>query len=111
MPITISEIQALRRHISGIMERANHHAQNVYKVAPMLCGLIIWKADTIEIRMHEGSNANMIWINVANSRYALTYNHESAGIEIRERSQQGETLMTINNDTDPDEIIALFSAL
>lgn len=112
MSIKINSIAMLKKHIDGVMERADHHAQQVYKVVLPLVGLVVWKASDIDARTHEGKAANMIWFTTASgARYALVFNHEQRKIDIRDRSQQGNNLLSIDNNTPLDDLIAFFEKL
>jgi hypothetical protein len=111
MAITIKSIDQLKVHIEGVMQRADHHAQSVYKVVLTLVGLVAWKADKIDARTQEGRNANVIWFEVKGKRYAIVFNHENSCIDIRDRSQQGNNLMSIDNDTDVDKLIKFYENL
>ena len=112
MPISIDSINQLKTHLEGVMERSDHHAQNVYKSVPVLVGLIIWKANSIEARTHTGKNANMIWFTTEKQRrYAIVFNHIEYKIEIRENSQQGRALLYIDNSTSFTELLSFFEAV
>lgn len=45
MPLTVTEVDELQQYISGVMERAGHHAGNVDEVALALVGAILWRKD------------------------------------------------------------------
>lgn len=112
MPIRINSIAMLKKHLDGVMNRADHHAQQVYKIVLPLVGLVAWKATDIDARTHEGKSANMIWFTTATgARYAIVFNHEDRKIDIRDRSQQGNNLLSIDNQTSIDDLIAFFERL
>ncbi len=108
MPLNIDSIVTLKEHITGVMERADHHARSVYKIVLPLIGLVTWKADNIQARTNQGETANMIWFEVNKKRYALVFNHKNRKIEIRENSQQGKSVIQIDNDTNIDDLIDIF---
>ena len=111
MAIEIDSIDDMKQHLSGVMERADHHALEVYKIVLPLVGLIAWKADKIVARTHEGTNANMIWFESGEKRFAVVSNHNSAKIDIRERNQQGKVLMQLDNRSDLDSLIGFFESI
>lgn len=111
MAITIESIDQLKNHIEGVMQRADHHAQSVYKIVLTLVGLVAWKAEKIDARTQIGRNANVIWFEVSGNRYAVVFNHENSCIDIRNRTQQGNNLMSIDNSTDIDKLITFFQNL
>jgi len=43
MATTIQNIEILRAYLSGVLDRANHHAQNVNEIALAIAGGIIWR--------------------------------------------------------------------
>ncbi|MCG9874334.1 MAG: hypothetical protein MH321_06060 [Leptospiraceae bacterium] len=111
MALNIDSIELLKQHVAGVMERADHHAKSVYKIVLPLIGLVVWKADNIQARTNQGETANMIWFEVVNKRYALVFNHIKRKIEIREKSQQGKSIIEIDNDTNLGELIDIFNTL
>lgn len=111
MAIEIDSINDLKHHLTGVMNRADHHAQEVYKIVLPLVGLITWKADRIIARTREGSNANMIWFEAGEKRFAVVFNHEAAKIDIRENSIQGRVLQQLDNRSDLDSIVTFFEGI
>lgn len=112
MALEIDSIDQLKTHIAGVMERADHHAQNVYKIVLPLVGLVIWKAANIRARTYAGNTANMIWFDTeSGDSYAIVFNHEEHKIDIRNRGQQGDNLLSIDNRTPMDTLIRFFDKL
>jgi hypothetical protein len=112
MAITANDVETLRIYASGVMDRADDHADHVSAAALALLGGIIWKADpgSISIRQYDGAPANMLWIEVAGRRYAFLYRH-GGKIEIHDRSQSGALLYSFDNQNSLVEIEAAIKAL
>jgi hypothetical protein len=113
MAITATDVQTLHDYAEGVMGRAEHHAGEVKAIALALLGGIVWRADpgSISIKQYDGGLANVLWLTVANKRYALAYNHATAKIEIRDRTQSGAALHSFDNQTPAVEIESAFRAL
>ena len=50
--ITVTEVDTLQTYLEGVISRADHHAQNVNRVALVLIGAVIWVKDERPIRVH-----------------------------------------------------------
>ncbi|TGM25414.1 hypothetical protein [Leptospira meyeri] len=111
MAIEIDSIELLKKHIEGVMARADHHAQSVYKSVLPIVGLIVWKAMNIRARTNKGEQANMVWFETSKDQYAMVFNHEKAKIEIRERTQQGRTIAFLDNSNSIEDLIKIFENL
>ena len=112
MAISIDSIETLQRYLNGVLERADHHAGNVDGVSLAILGAIVWKSDgEIQVREYNGSPANMIWFWVNRNKYAMSYNHSTEQIELKERTHKGGVLHSIDNSTSYQEIIEIFNEL
>ena len=112
MALTITTLTLLNEYINGVMNRANHHGQNVNEVVLTLAGAVVWKAtQDLEVRTYGDSTANILWLTVNGRRYATAYNHQAEKIEIRDRSQNGEVLASFNNQTTAAAIKQFFASL
>lgn len=115
MTIKATDIEILHRYAEGVMERSNHHAKNVGAAALTLLGGVIWKAlpGSIEIRTYNGSLANIVWWKSESTlkNYAISYNHDSCEIEMRDGSVKGAVLFSISNKTTPEKILSQLSEL
>ncbi|HFP9643447.1 TPA: hypothetical protein ACHORA_004588 [Escherichia coli] len=80
-----------------------------------MLGGVIWKAlpGSIEIRTYNGSLANMVWWQSERTlkNYAISYNHNSCEIEMRDESVKGAVLFSISNETTPEKILSQLSEL
>ena len=96
MAISIDSIDTLQRYLNGVLDRADYHAGKVEGVSLALLGAIVWKSDKeIEVREYNGSPANMIWFWVDGNRYAMSYNHSTEQIELKERTHKGGVLHSL----------------
>lgn len=113
MAITANDVEALHDYVTGVMERADHHAGRVKGIALALLGGIIWRGepDSIRIRRFAGSPANMLWVNISGKTYVFAYNHKTEKIEIRDRTQTGAVLYSFDDTNTPADIEAAFSDL
>ncbi|HHG8589693.1 TPA: hypothetical protein ACPYUC_002168 [Citrobacter koseri] len=115
MAIKAKDIEILHRYAQGVMERSEHHAKNVGVVALTLIGGVIWKAvpGSIEIRTHNGNLANMVWwkSEETNKKYAISYNHETLEIEMRDESVKGNVLFSLSNRTSPEDVLKMLLKL
>lgn len=112
MALTITTLTLLNQYINGVMERADHHAQNVNEIVLTLGGAVIWKAtQDVEVRTYNNETANILWLTVGQNRYALAFNHQTGDIELRERTQNGAVLATFNNATTSNQVKQIFNRL
>lgn len=112
MALTITTLDILNVYINGVMDRANHHAQNVDEIVLTLAGAVIWKiTQNIEVRTYNNETANILWLVVGENRYALTFNHAIQEIELRERTQNGGVIATFSNSTTAAQVKAVFAIL
>lgn len=112
MALTITTLTLLNEYINGVMNRADHHAQNVNEVVLTLAGAVIWRAtQDVEVRTYNNETANILWLTVNGHRYALAFNHQTGNIEIRDRNQNGSVLATFNNSNTAADVKAVFATL
>lgn len=113
MPLVITDVDALKGYIEGVMGRAEHHAGNVSGIALTLAGAIIWRKDSdpIEVMAHGGETKNVLWVRISGQRYALSYNHRDQTIEIRRGTTQGAVLNSFSDATPVQDVVAFFRSL
>jgi hypothetical protein len=112
MALTITTLTQLKEYINGVMNRADHHGQNVNEIVLTLAGAVIWRAtQDIEVRTYNDRPANILWLTVNGHRYAIAFNHQTAEIEIRDRSQNGTVIATFNNQTTAATVKQIFAKL
>jgi len=112
MPQAIASVDVLQQYIQGVMARAEHHANNVDEVALAIAGSVVWRKEgEIEVMAREGDMKNVLWVRINGNRYVLSYNHEEACIEVRERNTQGRVLASFTNANTAGEVKLFFAAL
>lgn len=112
MPLQIQGIQELQNYLNGVIDRADHHAEGVREVALALMGAIIWRADNnLRVRGYAGRPGNIIWFDINETTYVLAFNHSESTIELRERTQNGNTIQSFDNSTTNREVIEVFRNL
>lgn len=73
VPRTVTDIDVLQEYISGVMERAEHHAGAVEEIALAIAGAIVWRKDgTIRVYEREGRMTNALWVTMGGQRYFLS---------------------------------------
>lgn len=112
MATTIHNIDILRAYLSGVLDRADHHAQNVNEIALAIVGGIIWKTtDNIRVMSREGDMKNVLWLQADDRKLCFAYNHNTGEIEVREGSVQGSVIRSFNNTTPVSEVKVFFENL
>lgn len=112
MALTVNTLTLLNEYVNGVMNRANHHGQNVNEIVLTLAGAVIWRAtQDIEVRTYNGETANILWLTVNANKYVLAFNHNTGKIEIRESTQNGIVLASFDNMTTADQVKQIFSGL
>lgn len=110
----LTTIQELHDYFSGIVERAEHHAQKVEEIIYPLLGMIIAYKDSgteIDVSGHQSGTGNLLWVKINGTRYAFRYDHLSVSIEIRKGSYKGKRVETINNGTTLSTLCSVFKGL
>jgi hypothetical protein len=111
MPRPIIDVDTLKQYILGVMARAEHHGRRVDEICLAIAGAIIWRANDIEVFERQGEMTNVLWMHVGETRYALSFNHDTGEIEIRRGTTQGSVLASLSNATPIAEIKRLFNSL
>lgn len=112
MPTTLQNIEILKEYLSGVLDRADHHAQNVNEIALAIAGGIIWKTtNNIKVLSRDGEMKNVLWLQVVNRKLCFVYNHNSLNIEVKEGSIQGNVIESFNNASSLSNIKSFFESL
>ena len=113
MPAPLRDIDVLQEYLRGVMEKADHHAQNVDQIALALIGAVVWRKDAadIEVMEHNGKLANVLWVRIGQRRYAMSYNHVAGTIEVREKSTHGSVLASFDNQSPIAQVRTFFESL
>jgi hypothetical protein len=112
MATTIHNIEILREYLSGVLDRADHHAHNVNEITLAIAGGIIWRTtNNIRVMSREGQMKNVLWLQVNERTLCFVYNHDSGNIEVREGSIQGDVIQSFNNNSSINEVKVFFERL
>jgi hypothetical protein len=114
MPETIQTMDQFQNYLNRVMERAEHHGQNVSSVLLALAGAVILFKDAstnVEVRSYLGQTANVLWVTIRGRRYAFRYNHNPPSVEIRLGSAKGTVQHTFTNQTPLGEVLDVMREL
>ncbi len=113
MPQPVTDIDVLRDYLRGVVDNADHHAQNVNRIVLALAGGVIWRKDDapLEVMARQGVMKDVLWFKVRGQRYALSYNHETCDIELGQGSTQGNVLGSFSNSVSNDQVRQIFAGL
>ena len=114
MPLEVDDVTTLQNYLVGVVRRADHHGENVRHVVLALVGAIVLFKNpdrNIKVFAREGSTGNVLWVYVAESKYAFSYDHPSRSIVLKQGSTQGEVLAHFTNATTIPEILDVFEHL
>ena len=114
MPLELDDIAGLQEYLTGVVRRADHHGDNVrHVVLPLVGALVLFKDpdQRIKVFTREGSTGNVLWVHIGNTRYVITYDHDSESIVIKRGSTQGAVLAHFTNATTIPDILSVFESL
>ena len=113
MPQQVTDIDILRDYLQGAMGKADHHALNVNEIALAIAGGVVWRKDDdpIEVMVREGEMKNVLWFKVDGNRYAISYNHDTKEIEIRQGSTQGAVMGSFSNSMTNNQVRQVLESL
>ena|SRR5579885_2641334 len=114
MPLEVAEVTDLQNYLLGVVNRADHHADNVrYVVLPLVGAMLLFKDvdRPIQVRTHAGSPANVLWVHIGGAQYVFSYDHEARSIVVKRGTVRGEVLERFTNSTTVPEILRAFETL
>jgi hypothetical protein len=114
MPIPVDDITTLQNYLAGVVQRADHHGENVrHVVFPLIGALVLFKSPLRNIKVYarEGSTGNVLWTYIRDTQYAFSYEHQSDSIVLKVGTTQGQVLAHFTNATTIPEILRVFEAL
>lgn len=113
MPRKVDLVGALQEYVRGVIAKAEHHAKRVDEIALAVAGAVLWRNDDdeIEVMEHKGKMANVLWLRVNGRRYALSLNHITGEIDVREKTTHGKTLASFNNTNSVADVKTFFASL
>ena len=110
MAIAIDQIGILKEYFNGVMNRADHHADDVNEIVWALIGGVMWRAEgNFEVKQYAGAPANILWMCVGDNRYCFKFNHETGKIECLEGGHNGDLIATFDNQTPISEVNHFFA--
>jgi hypothetical protein len=113
VPKSVSDLEVLKEYLLGVIDRAEHHADDVDAVSLALVGAVLWRMDKDSLRVfeREGEMKNVLWVTIQGARYTFSYDHKAKKIVLRRGSTQGELVASFSNATAVTEIRDVFSKL
>ena len=114
MPQAITSIEDLQSYLSRVTARTAHHAQAIGEIVVAIAGAVVLYKDPgtdLTVLTRDGTTGNVLWLYIRGERYAISYNHVDAMVEVRERNTQGGTLISFNNASSPGDVIQFFAGL
>lgn len=110
MAIQINQIEILKEYFNGVMNRADHHADDVNEIVLALIDGVIWRAEgNFEVMQYGGAPANILWMYVGDNRYCFKFNHETGKIECHEGGHNGELIESFDNQTSISKVKQFFA--
>ena len=101
----MTTLNDLHDYLCGMMEGREgdpypriEHAHGVQNAVFAVAGGIIWVADPESIQIRRGGQGrmtNMVWFRIHDMPYCVVYKNHT--IEIRQRSQQGQPVLTFSD--------------
>jgi hypothetical protein len=110
----LNDISALQTYLHGVVNRADHHADNIREVIYTLIGTVVHFKNPqrpIKVASRQGATANVLWVWIGESRYAFSYDHKSGSVVLKLGSTQGKVLARFTNATKTADIVQFFSGL
>lgn len=114
MAQSFTGIDALRQYLTGVVDRASHHAPNITEVIGHLAVALVLNHDpgSLEYREYGGNPTNILRFTLRGTRYSLAYNHQHGGrIEAREGSDTGRPREFFTNGDTLADVLSKFSHL
>ena len=112
MATEIGALDLLRQYVDGVMNRADHHGQNVNEIILTIAGCIAWKQEHLEAYTREGEMVNALWVEINGNRYFLSYDHADEGsVMIKENNNRGNVIQRFDNTNTALEVKEFFQSL
>lgn len=94
MPIKIKSVDDMRRYFKAVVERGEHHGEQVKEALYPLAGFLFAYTDDnsdLKVKTYDGKAKNVIWFQINGCTYVMSYNHEDVQIDFRRDGLQGDT--------------------
>ena len=109
----IDSVDELQQYLTGVAQRAEHHAPAVSGAILALAGAIVLFKDrdsAIQVGTYRGRTANVARVAINGRRLALSYDHDGH-VKVHDGSLHGEVLIRFDNNTPTAQIAAFFTGL
>lgn len=110
----LNSVDELQTYLTGIIQRARHHAPEIAQVILALAGAVILEKDRglpLQAGTYRGRIANVLRATIRNENYVFGYNHDNGQIVIKRGNNRGPTVGEFNNQTHTRDIIRIFRNL
>jgi Integron cassette protein VCH_CASS1 chain len=115
MPVPVTDVDVLKTYLRGVLGRAKHHAQNVDEIILAIAGGVISRKNSrpLEVRKAPSSGMGNVlsFVSTRGRQYALSYDHASQAIVLKQGNIQGAVLHTFTNATPISQVAAIFAGL
>ena len=113
MPLKLTTIEEMHDYLSGVMDRAIHHAPGISEVVMPLFSAVVWKMNphTFKAKVYMGEAKNAVWVEINGKDYFFRYEHADDTIETRQKNHHGRLIHKYDNNSDIQSIIDDFEAL
>jgi hypothetical protein len=114
MPVPVTDVDRLQTYLRGVIGDAKHHAPKVDQIVLALAGAVISRKDKspLEVRSTpRGMGRALTFTTSRGNRYALSYDHASQEIVLKDGNIQGPVLHRFDNSTPVAEVASVFEAL
>lgn len=115
MPVAVNDVDVLKRYLRGVLGDAKHHANHVEEIILALVGGVISRKNAVPLEVQKAPKRGMghaiRFISTRGCRYALSYDHSSKAIVLKQGSSQGTVLHSFTNATPLSQVAAIFASL
>lgn len=112
MATTISTTNILQEYLNAVLERADHHANNVNEIALAIAGGIIWKTSRdVKVMTRNGEMKNVLSLQTKDKNICFVFNHVTGNIDIRDNGIQGSIIKSFNNSNTVKDVKDFFKSI
>lgn len=115
MPVEVSEVEKLREYLRGVLGAAQHHAGNVDEIILAIAGAVIVRKDNSPLQVRSGRANEMgralSFTSTRGNTYALSYNHTSKQVDLKQDNSHGALLRSFDNSTPIAVLASIFAHL
>jgi Integron cassette protein VCH_CASS1 chain len=115
MPVSVNNLQTLKTYVRGVLGSAKHHAPNVEEIVLALAGAVVSRMNAAPLEVQgtpkSGMGLALRFTSTRGRRYALSYDHATQSITLKQGSSQGPILHNFTNATPLSQIAQIFSSL